>query len=662
MTRNAPSPRLDAGLAPRIARRGRRGRARGLAVHDVVLVLGALSAAALGAAACLDYGDPRSEARERAAAEVRSLGNEVRLAWSELRDSVAAPPGAAAPLEADLAAKEWLPATSSEGPTDATGLLDSLLSAAEASLDRGDARDALATAEDALLSARPTGTDAGRAHALAVRAATALGDADQVREHRTALAAAPEIPRVHGTSALLIARLTPPHDGPGALALLADRPSPMPAPVDRLRVEGGAARVELDPWWRAVQLTLARATDEDRAREAMDVEGRTRRAVGAWIREREVEPTPRWTLVESGDALVALRSAPPASDASALLTAVDRDALIEALGGAAAGRQSWHRIAAADPETADGIGVTLELEGTPLELRIAHLEPERGAAAALRRQSALRAGLSGLGLLVLFGALWSRRSMVRARRLAELRSTFVASVSHDLRTPIQGILLMAEALEQGETLGAADRETFQRQIRIEAERLRRQVEDLLDGARLDRGQVARVERASVSASAFFGDLERSMVERARAAGASLRFVTGRLPEIAHLDEDGVRRALWNLFENALLHGRAPDGSAEVEIRVEWEPEGDTLRIEVEDSGPGIPARFRETVFDPFERLTDREAKGGALVTDTGTGLGLAIVRAIARAHGGEATLAPQGQRGALFVLSIPAAEAPPTAA
>ncbi len=282
-----------------------------------------------------------------------------------------------------------------------------------------------------------------------------------------------------------------------------------------------------------------------------------------------------------------------------------------------------------------------ELPGSPYAFTLRHADPGRIARAESARQRLLRGALVGLALLCAAGGWLTARVLARERELGRLRSAFVAGVSHDLRTPLASILLLAENLESG----AADvrgRARYHAALRKEATRLRRLIDDVLDFSRLERGKPVELQREPVELERYLAELEDDWRARVEAAGRALTAERGVLPELAWLDPHALRRALDNLLDNALEHGRGA-------IRLAGVAERGRLRFTLSDEGPGVPAAERERVFEPFERL------GGTNGHTGGTGLGLAIVRAIARAHGGEARVRPGAGAATVFELDLPLA-------
>jgi two-component system, OmpR family, sensor histidine kinase KdpD len=227
------------------------------------------------------------------------------------------------------------------------------------------------------------------------------------------------------------------------------------------------------------------------------------------------------------------------------------------------------------------------------------------------------------------------------RQADELKTALIATVSHDLRTPLTTIKALAHGLAQRG-------EPEARSIEEEADRLNRFVADLLDLSRLSTGGIPmRVELNSAS------DLVGAAVARVTGAlnGRALRVVHDREAGGALLfgSFDFVQslRVLVNVIENALKY--APPNEP-VEIRTERV--GDKLRFAVLDRGPGVPAGEESLIFTPFYRVA------GARPDVGGAGLGLAIALGLATAQHGALTYAPRPGGGSIFSFEVPAAEPP----
>jgi signal transduction histidine kinase len=233
----------------------------------------------------------------------------------------------------------------------------------------------------------------------------------------------------------------------------------------------------------------------------------------------------------------------------------------------------------------------------------------------------------------------------RDRQVEQSRRELVAWVSHDLRTPLAGIRAMAEALEDGHA--PADG-SYPARIRSEADRMSDMVGGLLALSRLQSGTL-RLDLAPVDV----GDLVSDAVASARvlADGRGVH-VTGSAPPLAvtaSADAGELSRALSNLVTNALTH-TAPGGT--VDISLDADPDGTDgagfARVAVADGCGGIPEDELERLFEPGWRGTSARTPAAGV----GAGLGLAVARGIARAHGGEVTVANTGP-GCRFELTLP---------
>ncbi len=622
------------------------------------------AAALLVAVASLDLGDPASAARARAArqaeAELALFEREV-----EQRLTTAAPPApiAGVAVRVPRAAVGSPPAPS--GPSDSelwtsdSGelVLRALTTAARAAAVDGRRAEALALLSDALASA-PEGASTAKAeaHLRGLAWAAAEGDDAAARVHRAALATS-DLHRA-GIPYALLCVLTGAPDAALAQDVLARFAAGAlrlrDTPQDRvsLHPERGLV-VELDAKREVLGEALAQRYPELDLGAAFERDSRLAYALGPVFGALDGPATERWELAAAGPHVLG-----EFHTADTVHCAVfELDALCRAL--------SELQRASTD------ITVTVQPEGTALASELLAPRPlgfaglvATAAAPSLaaeiareaQRIALLRGGLLLAAALVALAGLFAARNVRREARLAQLRSTFVASVSHDLRTPLASLSLLIDNLEQGRIATESARGRYYGALRQESERLRRMVEDLLDASRVERGRGPRVEPMETDVAQFLSGLERSLADRAATVGARFAFTREALPATAFLDAEALRRAVWNLCENALRHGQGAEGFTD--LRVVVRAEGDALTFEVRDHGPGVPARHRESIFEPFERLADRK-RGTSLASDTGTGLGLSIVRAIARAHGGDAFYrAPDDGAGACFVLRI-TAELPP---
>jgi two-component system sensor histidine kinase KdpD len=224
------------------------------------------------------------------------------------------------------------------------------------------------------------------------------------------------------------------------------------------------------------------------------------------------------------------------------------------------------------------------------------------------------------------------------READRLKDALLASVSHDLRTPLTTIKAMAHDLR---TLGDERSEIIEQ----EADRLNRFVADLLDLSRLNAGALPlRVELNAVD------DLLGALVQRVEPSLGTKRLVVNLPPGdallVGRFDFVQALRALANLVENA---GKYDRSDAPVEVTASRE--GPEIAVRVADRGPGIPPEAEARLFEPF-----RLPNGGPPDAGRRAGLGLSIARRVAEAQGGRVTYARRSEGGSVFTLYLPGAE------
>jgi signal transduction histidine kinase len=200
------------------------------------------------------------------------------------------------------------------------------------------------------------------------------------------------------------------------------------------------------------------------------------------------------------------------------------------------------------------------------------------------------------------------------------RRHLVAAVSHDLRTPITSLRLLAEAVDDDIVDGEVRRGYLER-MRTHIDVLGTLIDDLFEVSRLEAGDIAW-SLEQVPLHELVGETVEAMRVQAEAKGVA---VVADVPEAlapARANPEKLQRVLFNLIQNAIRHTPA-DGS----VVVRAEPAAGGIEVEVADSGDGIPPQDRDRVFTAFYR-------GDAARTGAGAGLGLAVSRAIVEAHGG----------------------------
>jgi len=230
------------------------------------------------------------------------------------------------------------------------------------------------------------------------------------------------------------------------------------------------------------------------------------------------------------------------------------------------------------------------------------------------------------------------------RRLEAVRTDFVANISHELKTPVGAIGLLAETLQAEDDPEVTER--LATRIQNEALRVGRTIEDLLQLSRIELGQVSPLEPVDVD------DIVLEAVERIRPAAeqAGISVVAEAVPDELRISGDRrqLTSALSNLLDNAVKYSD-PGGSVELEAT----QVGDEVVISVADHGIGIPARDIERVFERFYRVDQARSRQTG-----GTGLGLAIVRHVVANHHGSVEIESRLGEGSRFTLRLPAVTAP----
>jgi signal transduction histidine kinase len=261
------------------------------------------------------------------------------------------------------------------------------------------------------------------------------------------------------------------------------------------------------------------------------------------------------------------------------------------------------------------------------------------AESSSRPQLALMAMLA---LVMAAGVFFVAGAAAREVRLAELKSNFVASVSHDLKTPLALIQLFAETLELGRVRTPERAAEYYRIINGEAKKLTRLIENILDFSRMEAGL-----RPYRTAPADLGEVTRDVVARLQSQFEQGRFnvVTRVEPGLPSVDIDtgAVQQAVENILANAMKYSRE---NRDIEVAVVRA--GADVAVRVTDHGIGIAKRDLRLVFRKFYRV-DSGLGGGP----QGCGLGLAIVDHTMRGHGGAVSVESEPGRGSTFTLAFP---------
>jgi len=283
----------------------------------------------------------------------------------------------------------------------------------------------------------------------------------------------------------------------------------------------------------------------------------------------------------------------------------------------------------------------------------------------------------------LVGVLTSWRAFQRQLRLNELKSNFVSSVSHELRSPIASVRLMAESLERGKVSAAPKQHEYFHFIVQECRRLSSLIENVLDFSRIEQGR-KQYDFEPTDLVALTRQTVTLMDTYAAERGVKLQL--GLADAFDHqLSADGkaLQQALVNLIDNALKHSPKGDtvtvglelemqkgereaniqhptsnlqhptpGSEHAALRITYH--ASHVLLWVEDHGSGIPPSEQEKIFERFYR------PGSELRRETqGVGIGLSIVKHIVEAHGGRVLVRSAVGQGSRFTIELPLSPMPP---
>jgi len=260
-------------------------------------------------------------------------------------------------------------------------------------------------------------------------------------------------------------------------------------------------------------------------------------------------------------------------------------------------------------------------------------------AARERPQRVMMAMLAGLMAL---GVFFIARAAARELRVAEMKSNFVSSVSHDLKTPLALIQLFAETLELGRLKNTERAPEYYRIINSEARKLTRLINNLLDFSKIEAG-LRKYQLEPTDLSAVTRRVVDSLDSQFRHNQFSVTLRAPQAPIAVKLDAEAAEQALENLLSNAMKY--SPEHR---EIVVEVDTSGSYGVVRVRDHGIGIPPRLQRKIFQKFYRVQTDAGSG-----PQGTGLGLAIVDHVMRAHGGFVRVDSEAGRGSTFTLHFP---------
>lgn len=230
----------------------------------------------------------------------------------------------------------------------------------------------------------------------------------------------------------------------------------------------------------------------------------------------------------------------------------------------------------------------------------------------------------------------------RLEELNKLKSYFVSSVSHDLKTPLTSIKMFAELLRTRKNISKSDTTEYLEIIEGESERLTRLINNVLDFSRIERG-VKEYHFAEIELNSLVKNVLKSLRYLFKIEKCTVIDHFCDKECILNADKDAVTEALINLISNAIKYSHD-----EKEITVSIAQQNGFVTLQVADHGIGIPSEDIPHIFEPFYRAKERKTHGAG-----GAGLGLAIVKHIMDAHNGKVEVRSTHGKGSLFTLIFP---------
>ncbi|MBI4471891.1 MAG: HAMP domain-containing histidine kinase [Acidobacteria bacterium] len=295
---------------------------------------------------------------------------------------------------------------------------------------------------------------------------------------------------------------------------------------------------------------------------------------------------------------------------------------------------------------ADSVRATLPLARAP-NWRVAAFPPSSSVGALASREVTRFAAL----LILVFGTVvvamvLAARSVARELALSRMRSDFLASVSHELKTPLSLIRMFAESLREG-WVSEDKRAAYYEVITRESERLSSLINNVLDFSRIESGK-RTYQRAAADLREIIASLFDRYEYHLKAARIDLIEELPPGPVYASVDKEAIEQMLVNLLSNAVKYmggaGRRPRV-----IQVSLSSSGEYAVIRIADTGIGISEEDRAHIFERFWRAGDERVRAVA-----GSGLGLTLVKHIVEAHDGAIAVESSPGRGSTFTVTLPA--------
>jgi two-component system phosphate regulon sensor histidine kinase PhoR len=230
------------------------------------------------------------------------------------------------------------------------------------------------------------------------------------------------------------------------------------------------------------------------------------------------------------------------------------------------------------------------------------------------------------------------------RRLEKIRQDFVANVSHELRTPISSIKGYAETLLEGALDDKENARDFIEIIHSDSERLATLINDILDLSKIESGQL-KLDFKAISINPIIKKVVTLLSKQAKAKGIKIELdIPKKIPKVM-ADKERIAQVVLNLLDNAIKYNKLNG-----KVTISYKEDKKLLKVNIADTGLGIPAKDLDRVFERFYRVDKARSRELG-----GTGLGLSIVKHIIDAHGGKVAVESTLDKGSTFSISLPKA-------
>jgi signal transduction histidine kinase len=279
------------------------------------------------------------------------------------------------------------------------------------------------------------------------------------------------------------------------------------------------------------------------------------------------------------------------------------------------------------------------------EVAVYPLNPGRIERAATSAKWTIGILIAVLVTAIAIGAFLLLTDLRRQLRLSQQKTDFVSNVSHELKTPLTSIRMFSDLLAEGRVTDDEKRHNYLKIISAETARLTRLINNILDFARMEKGE-KKYKFQPCDLAAITRDAVENYRPQLEAHGFKLETHIPNEVFNARGDCDALAQIVLNLLSNAEKYS-----ADRKEIRVEVERVNNSIEVRVLDRGLGVPSGSGEKIFEQFYRAHDALNSG-----IQGSGLGLTLSRQIARAHGGDVLYKSRDGGGSIFTIQIPANE------